>query len=49
MADFDVRSFWERYVKKIGRAFQARTEERVKSAPATFLQRYFLDSVIFTG
>jgi len=27
MADFDVRGFWERYIKEIERAFQARTEE----------------------
>ncbi len=27
MADFDVRGFWERYVKEIERAFQARMEE----------------------
>jgi len=27
MADFDVRGFWERYVKEMGRAFQARIEE----------------------
>jgi len=27
MADFDVRGFWERYAKEIGRALQARIEE----------------------
>jgi len=27
MADFDVRGFWERYAKEIGRAFQAGIEE----------------------
>lgn len=28
MADFDVRGFWERYVKEIERAVQARIEEK---------------------